>query len=394
VVVVSLVAIVAPAAAAAPSSLSDTARAIRWHGGPLDGATVRPEACAALDCDVRSIRVALPSGTWSRSGGVQIGIRWAHITDDLDLFVYGPDEALAASSAGLDSTSESVVVPEAANGTYRVVVVPSGASAARYEGIAEVEFVRRAAPRRELRPDLVPLPTRSVNFTTSAYYFALPVPSLPTGCYPEETAEKGALRCLRFDQTIANTGEGSLEVHFRVDGVATTQALTQRIFRSDGSVRDRFADTYEFHPTHAHFHYKSFAQSHLWRSDAQGRRLGDKPIRSGWKNGFCLVDSDNVAFGSKGDAARTYIPPACLAPTRIDPASGEIAMISGISPGWADVYGSHLPDQYIEISGVPDGDYLIQTVADPAGTLVESNDRNNTSWTHIRLRGDSVEVIA
>jgi hypothetical protein len=30
-------------------------------------------------------------------------------------------------------------------------------------------------------------------------------------------------------------------------------------------------------------------------------------------------------------------------------------LIQGITPGWADVYDWYLPDQFIEVSGVPDG---------------------------------------
>lgn len=142
-----------------------------------------------------------------------------------------------------------------------------------------------------------------------------------------------------------------------------------------------------------HFHYKNFAQSHLWRSNESGDPIGTKPIRSGRKNGFCLVDVDNTSFGRKGDAARRYVPPTCLAPTEIDPATGEASMLIGISAGWADVYWWYLADQFIEISGVPDGYYLIQTVADPASTVVESNDANNTSWTPIRLRDGAPLIV-
>lgn len=394
VLVGSTLAWIAPSAGAADSdTLSSAAGRIRWTAGPLDGTVARPEACALGGCDERRITVALPRGAWAKPGGVQVGIRWRHDHDDLDLYVYGPDGSLAASSAGFASSAESVLLEGARNGTYRVVVVPSGAEAVRYEGLAEVEYRVPPRPAKELRPDLVPLKARRLSLGTSAYLFDLPVPSTPSGCYPEETIEQGARRCLRFDQTISNVGAGPFELRYRLDGVATTKALTQRIYRSDGTYRDRFADTYEFHPTHAHFHYKNFARSHLWRSDASGTRIGSEPIRSGRKNGFCLVDVDNVSFGHRGDAARHYVPPTCLAPTEVDPLTGETSMLSGISPGWADVYWWYLADQFIEISGVPDGDYLIQTVADPAGTVVESDDNNNQSWTHVRLRNGSAQIV-
>ena len=45
----------------------------------------------------------------------------------------------------------------------------------------------------------------------------------------------------------------------------------------------------------------------------------------------------------------------------------------------------HLPDQYMEVSGVPDGIYLLQTEADPDGLLVESDRSNNCGAVYIQL---------
>ena len=206
-------------------------------------------------------------------------------------------------------------------------------------------------------------------------------------CYPEEMLEQGARRCLRFDQVIANEGSGPLELRYRLDEALTTGVLRQRIYSSDGSHRERLADRLQFHAAHAHFHYANFAQAHLWASNAQGDRLGSAPVRSGRKNGFCLIDVDNHRFGEKGDSARTYGAPACLLPT-----SGD-DVVHGISVGWADVYNWFLADQFIEVSGLPDGDYLLESVADPADTLVEEDDGDNAAATHIQICGDRAEVV-
>jgi len=39
----------------------------------------------------------------------------------------------------------------------------------------------------------------------------------------------------------------------------------------------------------------------------------------------------------------------------------------------------------MEVSGVPDGVYLLQTEADPDGLLVEANRRNNCGGVYLRL---------
>ena len=165
------------------------------------------------------------------------------------------------------------------------------------------------------------------------------------------------------------------------------------MYSSDGAVRDRFADTYTFHAAHAHFHYVNFARSYLWKATPDGKRVGSKPIRSSRKNGFCMVDVEQHDFGKRGDAPRTYIPPGCLAPTDIDPETGAASAISGISKGWADVYTWYLADQYIEVSGVPDGLYVLENVADQANTVRELDDTNNSASALIRICGEKAEIV-
>jgi hypothetical protein len=149
------------------------------------------------------------------------------------------------------------------------------------------------------------------------------------------------------------------------------------------------ADTYEFHALHGHFHYTNFGRSLLWQSNARGERLGAD--WAGDKVGFCPIDIDNFAFGEKGDGGRTYNFERCNNPTESDP-SGTY-MVTGISPGWADVYNWFLADQYIEVSGVEDGYYLLESIADPAGTVVESDEKDNSVRVLIRLCGDEVDLV-
>ncbi len=385
------------ATADADATLSSGDDQVLWSGvvDGTTGAVAIPEACIALACSEQSLTLALPADTFATSGGVQVSIRWDDESQDLDLFVYDSTGSVVAKSEGPVSTSESALLRAPANGVFRVVVVPTSAANVAFEGSAEVEHPVDPLPTRELKPDMISLPARNLRFETSAYVFHLPVPSIPTGCYPEETVEQGAMKCLRFDQIIANVGHGPFELRYRIDGVAQeeTRDLVQRLYSSDGSYRERVADTYTFHATHAHFHYENFAQSHLWRSNENGERLGTEPARSGRKNGFCMVDVEQMNIRARGDAARTYIPPGCLAPTEFDPATGALSAISGISVGWADVYNWYLPDQFIEVSGLSDGYYILENIADQAGTVEELDETNNGASVLIRLCGDRAEIV-
>lgn len=370
--------------------LNETAR----FGGQFGSAGVVasvPESCATTQCDEIVVDLDLRARDWNPDGGLQVGLQWTDERQDIDLYVYGPDGRLAAKSDGFyGSTGESVLIPAPDNGRYRILVVPRETTSLAYDGVAQIERGVASTPVRELLPDLVALPSRNATFSTGTYLVADPA-VLPTSCYPEEIVEKGARRCLRFDQILGNVGPGPFELRYDTTGLGTDQRLLQRVYRSDGSWFESAAGSYDFHATHAHFHYRNFAVSELWASDEQGRRLGDGPVRVGRKNGFCVQDVENSWFGRHGDAARAYYFPQCLVPTDSSP-SGPV-LRQGMSVGWADVYNWFLADQYIEVTGVADGYYLLDTRADAEELVVEANDHNNSATALIRICGDAAEIV-
>ena len=62
----------------------------------------------------------------------------------------------------------------------------------------------------------------------------------------------------------------------------------------------------------------------------------------------------------------------------------------GISVGWSDEYHSTLADQYVNITGVPDGTYCLTSTADPRGKLVEVSKANNAAGAKITIGGNTV----
>lgn len=346
-----------------------------------------------MTSDVHPIELAVPPDHWAKHpGGLQIGIRWASENDDLELSVTGPD-GVVHSSAGIVSVAESVLIESATPGTYTIEVTSAGTAAVAYEAVAQVEHGVKVNPVRQLLPDLTSLPSRNLHFAVGAYLVSPIEGGLDVqSCYPEEMVEQGARKCLRFDQIIENVGEGPFELRYVLPPedaspsgdtrLVTFEKLLQRIYWSDGRApTDVRADSYEFHPAHAHFHYRQFAVSALWRTDERGVKVDPRsgPAATGRKNGFCMVDVENTWFGLLGDAARTYRPPACLAPTEGN------ENVNGISRGWADVYNWFLADQFIEVSSLTDGFYALETVADPGGTVRESNEKNNCTSVLIEL---------
>jgi len=60
--------------------------------------------------------------------------------------------------------------------------------------------------------------------------------------------------------------------------------------------------------------------------------------------------------------------------------------VQGITRGWGDIYDYYLPDQFIDVAGVADGDYILETSGDPEGRMVENSESNHCTSIRIRLR--------
>ena len=248
---------------------------------------------------------------------------------------------------------------------------------------------RAAAAPRRLLPNLRPLPP--LNFfgpgTAVDPTYVFGGAFVIDGCTGDEVARKAAQRCLRFDTAIANVGRGPLEIAYVVDPAHPPVAAHQRIYRKDGSFATRFATQTEYHPTHAHFHIKDVYVSRLWRSDSDGTKLGRKAVARSDKNGFC--PEDTMAVSSAPDPEYYQ----CYGGHGLGDTASAAIQIVGISSGWADVYPSYLPDQYIEISDVRDGLYLFELAIDPNNDFVESSESDNRVCQLLRIEGDSAASL-
>jgi hypothetical protein len=65
----------------------------------------------------------------------------------------------------------------------------------------------------------------------------------------------------------------------------------------------------------------------------------------------------------------------------------------GISPGWGDIYTWDLPQQYIDISKIPDGVYEVVSRSNPDGGILTSDRSRETGVTCIRLQGTRVTTL-
>jgi hypothetical protein len=118
-------------------------------------------------------------------------------------------------------------------------------------------------------------------------------------------------------------------------------------------------ELFEFQECHGHYHFRGFAGYRLL--DQQGA-----VVRTGNKVSFCLED---------------VIPWDVWSPSWSKYDCEE----QGIQAGWADVYDSGLPGQWIDITGVPAGDYLLEVTINPDRILRESDYTNNSAVVPVTI---------
>jgi hypothetical protein len=184
----------------------------------------------------------------------------------------------------------------------------------------------------------------------------------PRRSYLDTSTKPGSV-LLRFGTYAVNDGDGPLQV-IGAEAKKSEQAVVQRIFNVRGGFTDRTSGQFVFHPDHDHIHVDVFEQYRLLD-------LAGQPVADGGKVSFCLT---NVVAFSKAVAAAES--PAISLRQPLDTTRcGSVHQ--GIDVGWSDYYGPALPDQWIDVTKVAPGDYLLEIVVDPNDLILEANETDN-----------------
>jgi hypothetical protein len=157
----------------------------------------------------------------------------------------------------------------------------------------------------------------------------------PTDCAIAEgvVGGSGYRRLLRFDTVLMNRGGGDLVVGDRKDP------------------NNPYAPHFVFHSCHGHYHIKNFSTYELLTLDGA-------LVVAGTKQGFCFEDSFKYEDGGKSN--------------------GYDCLDQGISAGWGDWYYKQLVGQWIDITGVSEGRYIVRVrlnTGDSAPLFDEGEDR-------------------
>jgi hypothetical protein len=135
--------------------------------------------------------------------------------------------------------------------------------------------------------------------------------------------------------------------------------------------------------THAHWHLLGFERYEL-------RTPGGRLVRAAPKRGFCLGDRYDARASARlpGEPARAVFRGEC--------GKGRpnlLRLRQGISIGYGDDYVPRLEGQWIDVTGVRDGRYVLVHRADPDGHIVQRTRANDASSALVELRGRTVRVL-
>jgi Lysyl oxidase len=110
---------------------------------------------------------------------------------------------------------------------------------------------------------------------------------------------------------------------------------------------------------HGHAHFTNYARYELFEPG------GLEPVRVGGKFGFCLED------------------------TSCDDGISPVydCSFQGLTAGCEDLYSRFLGCQYIDVTGLATGDYVVRVTADPEDKIAELDDTNNVSEYPFYIEG-------
>ena len=135
----------------------------------------------------------------------------------------------------------------------------------------------------------------------------------------------GTRRLLRFDVAIINHANADLVVG------------------SPTNPNNPYYPYFHYSPCHNHYHIDGFTDYQLLNLDRSVAAFGHKQA-------FCLEDL--IRYGTSAS-------------------HGYVCGNQGITSGWADIYVKTLSGQWVDITGVPDGDYILHVQVNASGTFPE-----------------------
>lgn len=176
----------------------------------------------------------------------------------------------------------------------------------------------------------------------------------------EGTTQTGLRTLLRFTFTTPNVG------------------LTDLVVGRPGD----HPESFEWGACHGHWHFKNYADYRLWTPDQfaawNALRVANPSTQAheilaahpelapakGDKRGFCVIDIVNY-----GGIVPHYL----------------TCDVQGIAKGWADEYHWALDGQWVDVTGLPSGEYVLEAEVNAEHVYEESSYENNRAWETVHI---------
>lgn len=203
-------------------------------------------------------------------------------------------------------------------------------------------------PEQRGLPDLVPDPNyvQASTYIQRAHMYSLRCAAeekcLSSTAYGPETTDYDVRVLLRFPQRVKNKGTADF-------------------------MPNRPRHTWEWHSCHQHYHSMDEFSHYDLLEVSTGRKVAE-----GHKASFCLEDT-TCDFGH----LKRY---ACTAHTQ------------GLSPGCYDTYNADIDCQWIDITDIKPGNYILKLQVNPKFLVLESDFTNNVVRCNIHYTGRFVRT--
>jgi hypothetical protein len=188
---------------------------------------------------------------------------------------------------------------------------------------------------------------------------------------------------LVFLSAVENVGAGPLLVAGRRPSASEPEMTARQVVRK----ADRTATTHVLEArlrfvvseTHRHWHLLGFERYELRTPD-------EKTVGRDRKTGFCLGDRYDADSGSRiaGEPPRAVWTQECGRGQ-----SERLRLLEGLSPGFGDDYVPLLEGQFIDVTGLPPGRYILTHRVNSTRDLRESSYANNAASALLELRRDA-----
>lgn len=209
----------------------------------------------------------------------------------------------------------------------------------------------------------------------------------PDGCTVKEgcVSAPGTHLLLRFMSSTPNIGKADLFI---------------------GNPSNCLGDLFRFSECHQHLHFQEYADYQLWTLEGYQTWVANrdltKPTNSGGnaqlledatrdgglvvgrKQGFCVIDVAPFQFNGVAPGPPKY---------------QSCSQNQGISVGWADQYVPLLACQFVQMTDVPEGFYVLEDHVNPEQLFPESDYTNNSAAVEFLFRpkqgrsGPVIEII-